>query len=258
MQIGIAGTGKMGSAIARRLLECQHRVTVWNRTADRAQPLLAQGAAWAETAAGLAGSTDMVISMVTDEQALDDVYLGAQGLLASDVKGKLFIDMSTVKPAKQQEIAARVAAAGASYLECPVGGSVGPAQDGKLLGFVGGAATDLERARAVLAQLCRRVEHVGPHGAGATMKLAINLPLMVYWQTLGEALSLTAMLDQARLQGRELPLTALALGCFERARSRPGPLRLQPAAGLVAGAGRQGLEEIRQALRPVTPVSCRG
>jgi 3-hydroxyisobutyrate dehydrogenase len=272
MHIGIAGTGKMGSAIARRLLGCQHRVTVWNRTAGRAQPLVAQGAGWAATAAELASGADMVISMVTDEAALDSVYLGVLGLLSSDVKGKLFVDMSTVKPAKQQELAARVIAAGASYLECPVGGSVGPAQEGKLLGFVGGAASDLERAREVLAQLCRRVEHVGPHGAGATMKLAINLPLMVYWQTLGEALSLiqplgldparvveifaetsggpnmlkvrgpmiaqalagtngpqvtvdvatmrkdmTAMLDQARLQGRDLPLTALALGCFERA-----------------------------------------
>lgn len=78
----------------------------------------------------------------------------------------------------------------AAYLECPVSGSVGPAKDGKLLGFVGGEAADLARARPVLELLCRRIEHVGPHGAGATMKLAINLPLMVYWQTLGEALSL--------------------------------------------------------------------
>jgi 3-hydroxyisobutyrate dehydrogenase len=71
-----------------------------------------------------------------------------------------------------------------------VGGSVGPAKEGKLLGFVGGDALDLQRVRALLDVICRRVEHVGPHGAGATMKLAVNLPLMVYWQTLGEALSL--------------------------------------------------------------------
>ena len=272
MHIGIAGTGKMGSAMARRLLGCQQRVTVWNRTRDKAEPLLALGAQWAATPTELAGAADLVISMVTDERALDDVYCGPQGLLTGPVKGKLLIDMSTVKPATQQQMATRVEAAGAAYLECPVGGSVGPAQEGKLLGFVGGASGDLERAREVLGQLCRRIEHVGPHGAGATMKLAINLPLMVYWQTLGEALSLiqplgldparvveifaetsggpnmlkvrgpmiaqalsgakspqvtvdvatmrkdmNAMLAQAQLQGRELPLTALALGCFERA-----------------------------------------
>jgi 3-hydroxyisobutyrate dehydrogenase len=190
MHIGIAGTGKMGAAIAKRLLALGHQVTAWNRTAQRAQPLLDQGASWAATPAALAGATPIVISMLTDEAALDEVYFGQQGLLAGDVSDRLLIDMSTVKPAKQQEVGARVRAKGARYLECPVGGSVGPASEGKLLGFVGGAAQDLERAHELLALLCRRVEHVGELGAGATMKLAINLPLMVYWQTLSEALSL--------------------------------------------------------------------
>ncbi len=190
MHIGIAGTGKMGSAIAKRLLSLKHQVSVWNRTPERARSLLDMGAGWAESPQDLAGLTDLVITMLIDEQALDQVYFGPRGLLSGPVDDKLFIDMSTVKPAKQQEIGARVAAARANYLECPVGGSVGPAQEGKLLGFVGGSEADLARARGILDQLCRRVEHVGPLGAGATMKLAINLPLMVYWQTLGEALSL--------------------------------------------------------------------
>jgi 3-hydroxyisobutyrate dehydrogenase len=190
MHIGIAGTGKMGAAIAKRLLALDHQVTVWNRTAPRAQPLVDQGANWAATPAALAGAAPVVITMLTDEAALDDVYFGKQGLLAGEVNDRLLIDMSTVRPAKQQELGARVRALGARYLECPVGGSVGPASEGKLLGFVGGAAQDLERARELLSLLCRRVEHVGELGAGATMKLAINLPLMVYWQTFSEALSL--------------------------------------------------------------------
>jgi 3-hydroxyisobutyrate dehydrogenase len=111
-------------------------------------------------------------------------------LLAGRVANKVFIDMSTVRPAKPQEMAQRVQAVKGFFLECPVGGSVGPAKEGKLLGFVGGDALDLQKVRALLDVICRRVEHVGPHGAGATMKLAVNLPLMVYWQTLGEALSL--------------------------------------------------------------------
>jgi 3-hydroxyisobutyrate dehydrogenase len=190
MRIGIAGTGKMGSAIASRLHTLGQPVTVWNRSKARAQALLDSGIAWAATPAELATQCDVVLSLLTNEQALDDVYLSAQGLWSGPVKDKLFIEMSTVKPAKQQEQAARARAVQAAYLECPVSGSVGPAKDGKLLGFVGGEAADLARARPVLELLCRRIEHVGPHGAGATMKLAINLPLMVYWQTLGEALSL--------------------------------------------------------------------
>ena len=201
MHIGIAGTGKMGTAIAKRLLASGHQVTVWNRTAARARPLLDQGTKWADTPAALATAVPIVITMLTDEAALEAVYFGARGLLSASVEDKLLIDMSTVKPAKQQEVGARVRAQGARYLECPVGGSVGPASEGKLLGFVGGAAQDLERARDLLAILCRRVEHVGELGAGATMKLAINLPLMVYWQTLSEALSILQPLglDPARV-----------------------------------------------------------
>jgi 3-hydroxyisobutyrate dehydrogenase len=201
MQIALAGTGKMGAAMVRRLMASGHAVTVWNRTAPRAQPLLDEGATWAASPAALAASADIVLTMLIDEAALDEVYLGADGLLSGPVAGRLFIDMSTVSPAKPQQIGARVQAAGASFLECPVGGSVGPAKEGRLLGFVGGAAEDLARARPVLEALCRRIEHVGPLGAGATMKLTINLPLMVYWQTLSEALSLVQPLglDPARV-----------------------------------------------------------
>jgi 3-hydroxyisobutyrate dehydrogenase len=86
-------------------------------------------------------------------------------------------------------------------IECPVGGTIGPAKDGKLFGFVGGDASDVARARPLLEQMCRRIEHVGPIGAGASMKLAINLPLLVFWQAFGEALALVRPLglDAARL-----------------------------------------------------------
>jgi 3-hydroxyisobutyrate dehydrogenase len=190
MHIGIAGIGKMGAAVGARLLSQGYTLTVWNRTADRAQPLIAAGAAWADSPKALAESVDVVITLLTNEAALDDVYGSATGLLAGKVQNKIFIDMSTVRPAKPQELAKRTQAVHATFLECPVGGSVGPAKEGKLLGFVGGDAQDLSKVKALLDVMCRRVEHVGPHGAGATMKLAINLPLMVYWQTLGEALSL--------------------------------------------------------------------
>jgi 3-hydroxyisobutyrate dehydrogenase len=98
--------------------------------------------------------------------------------------------MSTVKPAKPTEMALRANAVGAVYLECPVGGSVGPAKEGKLLGFVGGHSADVDKIKPLLDHLCKRVEHVGPMALARPVKLAVNLPLMVYWQTLGESLSL--------------------------------------------------------------------
>lgn len=190
MKIGIAGTGKMGQAIGGRLLGLGHTLHVWNRTEARAQPLLAAGAHWAASPQALAEQADVVISLLTNEDAIESVFFGEHGLTRGPVAGKVFIEMSTVKPAKQQEMAPRVEALGAGYLECPVSGSVGPAKEGKLIGFVGGNAATLDKVHALLSQICRRVEPVGPHGAGAMMKLAVNLPLMVYWQTLSEALSL--------------------------------------------------------------------
>jgi len=190
MKIGIAGTGKMGQAIGGRLLSLGHTVHVWNRTEARAQPLLSAGALWAANPQALAEQVDVVISLLTNEDAIESVFFGEHGLTRGPVAGKVFIEMSTVKPAKQQEMAPRVEALGAGYLECPVSGSVGPAKEGKLIGFVGGSAATLDKVHALLSQICRRVEPVGPHGAGAMMKLAVNLPLMVYWQTLSEALSL--------------------------------------------------------------------
>lgn len=246
MQIGIAGTGKMGAAIARRLLGAGHQVSVWNRTADRAQPLLAGGARWAATPAALAGEVTTVITMLTDEAALEEVYFAAQGLLAGATGDHLFIDMSTVRPAKQQAVGGRVRAAGARYLECPVGGSVGPALQGKLLGFVGGAAPDLERARELLEVLCRRVEHVGELGAGATMKLAINLPLMVYWQTLSEALSLLQPLglDPARV----VDILSETSGGPNMLKAR-GPMIAQALAGNAGGTVSVNVATMRKDLR---------
>ena len=190
MKIGIAGTGRMGAAIAGRLMNVGHEVAVWNRTPEKTKALAAAGARVAATPSRLAADCEIIISILTNAEAIDAAYHGKDGLLAGDVAGKLFIEMSTVRPAAEQALAAKVRAKGAALVDCPVGGTIGPARDGKLLGFAGGEATDVARARPVLEQLCRRIEHVGAVGAGASMKLAINLPLLVYWQALGEALAL--------------------------------------------------------------------
>lgn len=201
MKIGIAGTGKMGAAIAGRLIDQGHQVAVWNRTAEKTKTLAAAGATVTATPGELAARSEIIISVLTNAAAIDAAFLSADGLLAGGAAGKLFIEMSTVRPATEIALAAKVMEKGGALIECPVGGSVGPARDGKLFGFVGGDAAHVARARPILDQLCRRVEHVGPVGAGSSMKLAINLPLLVYWQSFGEALSLCQPLglDPVRL-----------------------------------------------------------
>src|ERR1700738_1188133 len=195
LKIGIAGTGRMGAAVAGRLLSVGHDVMGWNRTRGKTEALALAGASVTATPAELATRAEIVITLLTDAAAIDATYHGSDGLLAGEVRGKLFIDMSTVRPETEKALAAKVSAKGAALIECPVGGTVGPAKEGKLFGFVGGEASDVERARPLLNDLCRRVEHVGAIGAGARLKLAINLPLLVYYQALGEALSLCRSLD---------------------------------------------------------------
>ena len=201
MKVGIAGTGRMGAAIAARLMGLGHELTVWNRTAEKTKELAAAGAKVAASPAALAGSVDVVITILTDEKAIEALYSGPKGLLSGGVTGKLFIEMSTVRPEVEVALAAKVKLKEAAMIDCPVGGTTGPAREGKLFGFVGGEDADVVRARPLLDQMCRRAEHVGPVGSGARMKLAINLPLFVYWQALGEALLLCRPLglDPVRL-----------------------------------------------------------
>jgi 3-hydroxyisobutyrate dehydrogenase len=191
----------MGTAIGQRLVGLGHELSVWNRTAEKTQALAAAGAKAVATPALVAEDSEVIITILTDAAAIDAAYLGQDGLLSGNVTGKLFIDMSTVRPETEKALAAKVRRKGAAFVECPVGGTVGPAKEGKLFGFLGSDATDVARARTVLDQLCRRVEHVGLVGAGASMKLAINLPLLVFWQAFGEALALCRPLglDAARL-----------------------------------------------------------
>ena len=190
MKIGVAGIGAMGAAMAARLMEVGHEVTVWNRSPEKCKPLADAGAKVAKTPAELARASESVITMLTDAKSIDDVYKGPNGLLAGEPKGKLFIDMSTLSPKVLTALAPEVRAKGAALVECPVGGTTGPARQGKLLGLMGAEAADAARAKPILDQLCRRLEHCGPVGAGAAMKLAIILPLMVAWQAYGEAFAI--------------------------------------------------------------------
>jgi 3-hydroxyisobutyrate dehydrogenase len=190
MKIGIAGTGRMGTAIALRLLELGHEITVWNRAPQKTAVAAAAGAAVAPTPAALASACDRIITILTNAAAMGAVYTGKDGLLSGNVRGKLLIEMSTVRADDHRALASKVAAMDAALLECPVSGTVRPAREGKLVGFAGGTPEAFAAAQPLLEQFCRRVELIGPMGAGANMKLAANLLLTVFWQALGEACSL--------------------------------------------------------------------
>ena len=195
MKVGVCGTGRMGSSIAERLISVGHEVAVFNRDTAKTRPLVKAGAKAFPSPAELAAACDVVIAMLLNDAATEAVYRGPNGLLKARLAGKLVIDMSTVRPDTMISVGSAVTQLGAAFVECPVGGSKAPAREGKLFGLVGGSKADVDRAMPLLEQLCRRIEHVGPLGAGATLKLAVNLPLLVYWQALGEALTICKPLN---------------------------------------------------------------
>src|SRR5436190_14890753 len=197
MRVGVCGTGRMGSAIAHRLMAVGHDVAVWNREVAKTRALTDAGARLRASPAELVEGCEATIVMMLNDAATEAVYRAPNGILTAKLAGRMLIDMSTLRPDTMQSIGTAVTQQGGVFVECPVGGSTGPAREGKLFGLVGGASDAVSRAMPLLEQLCRRIEHVGPLGAGATMKLAVNLPLLVYWQALGEALTLCEPLKLA-------------------------------------------------------------
>ncbi len=258
MHIGIAGIGKMGSNIGARLMEVGHKLTVWNRSADKTKPLVEAGASIARTPAELASAVELVITIITNAEAIDAIYHGSNGLLSGDVKRKLFIEMSTVPPDVQVALAEKVRAKGAAYVECPVGGSTAPARAGKLLGLIGGEVADVARAKPIVDQMCRRALHAGPVGSGAVLKLAVNLPLMIYWQALGEQLAMCRSLDidpaelldfLSETSGAATILKQRMPGIAARLKKQPSDIRtftldggIKDVRAMLAEGGRRGIE----------------
>jgi 3-hydroxyisobutyrate dehydrogenase-like beta-hydroxyacid dehydrogenase len=178
--------------MAARLLARGHEVVVWNRTPERAEPLLAQGARAADTPAEAAAAGDATITMLSDPDALEQVVFGHGGL-ASTLPGRTLIEMSTVGPDMVRRLAAALPPE-AGILDAPVLGSIPQAAEGTLRIFVGGDADRYERFRPVLDDL-GRPRHLGPLGAGAAMKLVTNLCLGVLMTGLAEALALADALE---------------------------------------------------------------
>ena len=188
--IGFVGLGAMGSRIATRLVEAGHRVYGTNRTHEKAEPLIERGMMWKDTPREVADAADVVFSMVTDDDALQAIADGSDGILAGLAPGKVYVDMSTVSPAASREMSRRVADVGAQMLDAPVSGSIPQAETGTLVIMVGGSRDAFATVEPVLRQLGQAVTYIGANGQGLVMKLAINISLAVQTLAFSEGLLL--------------------------------------------------------------------
>ena len=201
MRIGFVGLGVMGAPMAKNLLGGGYHLTVYNRTAARADPLVARGATRAATLGELAAASDVVALMVTDAAAVHAVCDGGDGLLAHLAPGSVIVDFSTIGPAATQDLAQSARQRGVVWMDAPVtGGDVG-AKAGTLTIMVGGDAESFAAIRPLLDAVGERIVHVGPTGAGQSMKLVGNLV---------SGLNLLAAAEGIRLaEAAGIPLSAL-------------------------------------------------
>lgn len=201
LRVAVIGTGRMGTAMVGRLAGAGHHLTVHNRTRAKAEAVAARhDAAVAPTPREAVREADVVLVSLADDAAVRAAYGGPDGLVAGLAAGQVVADTSTVDPETLRGLEAAVVAAGAALLDTPVSGSVSTVEAGALLVMAGGDAAALERARPALEAIASRIVHLGPLGAGATMKLVVNAMVHALNGALAEALVLAekAGLDRAR------------------------------------------------------------
>ena len=207
--LGYVGLGVMGSAVTRRLLDAGHTVSVWNRTPEKAEPLLEAGARWADTPRAVAERSDVVFTMVTNTAAVQAVTNGPDGILAGLGPGKVYIDMSTASPANTRALAEQVAAVGAQMLDAPVSGTSITVEQGKASVMVGGDDDAFERVKPILEAIGPKVFHLGPSGTAVTMKIAVNLSLAVQMLAFSEGVLLAEKSGISRERAVEVMLASV-------------------------------------------------
>jgi 3-hydroxyisobutyrate dehydrogenase-like beta-hydroxyacid dehydrogenase len=191
-KVGFLGLGIMGQAMAANILKAGYPLTVFNRTAARAEALARQGAAVAPTPKALAQAAEVIIAMVTGPEALYNLLWGAEGAAEALGPGKVFINMSSVSPSFTKEMAVQVAAAGAAFLDAPVSGTKKPAEEGALVILAGGKPEKIQELTPLLLTMGKKVIYCGRVGQGSMMKMFINLLLGVMMEGFAEALNFGA------------------------------------------------------------------
>jgi len=189
-RIGFIGLGIMGQAMAANILKHGHALSVYNRTAGKAETLRAAGAQVVDTPAQLADASDIIILMLTGQEAVDAVLHGEDGLLHGNCAGKTVINMSTVPPACSKDWAAALAGKGITMIDAPVSGSKVPAEQGTLVILAGGPEDAIRAQEPLLLSMGRKVICCGESGSGSSMKLAINLLLGIMMEGMAEAVHL--------------------------------------------------------------------
>lgn len=190
MNIAFIGLGIMGSRMAANLMQAGHTVTIHNRTRAKAEALIADGAAWAESPASAVADAELVITMLAHPEAVRAVALGENGLLAAIKPGTIWVDCSTVNPSFTWEMAATAAEHDAPYLDVPVAGSKNQAANAELVFFVGGEAERVETATPVLNAMGKAVIHVGGSGMGSSLKMVVNGLLATSMAAFAESVAL--------------------------------------------------------------------
>jgi 3-hydroxyisobutyrate dehydrogenase-like beta-hydroxyacid dehydrogenase len=198
MKIGFIGLGTMGSRMAANLQKHGHTLVVNNRTRGKAESLLAGGAKWVDSPAALAPQVDVVFTMLAFPDAVEEAALGKDGFLPHLETGRLWVDSSTVNPSFSKKMAAEAQARGIRFLGAPVTGSKGPAAEGKLIFWVGGAAADLEACRPLLECMGNKIVHCGGPGMGASLKMVMNQLLGTFMAAFSEGLILGQSLGISR------------------------------------------------------------
>ena len=206
--VALLGLGTMGAGMAENLLKADFSLSVYNRTAAKAQALINAGAHFAPTPAEAARDASVIISMLSDDAASREVWLGRDGALEAIEKGAILIESSTVSPAWIAELAGAAAQRGAAFLDAPVTGSRMQAETGQLSFLVGGGDATLENALPILKAMSKEVVHLGPVGSGAKMKLINNFLCGVQVASLAEGL---AWIERSGLD-REKALSVLKSG----------------------------------------------
>ena len=199
--VGFIGLGLMGRPMAANLLKAGYELTVWNRTASRADTLVAHGAKRAATPRDVAAASEVLFTIVSDPPALESVLWGETGAFAGLRRGSMLVESSTVTPGLEKRAAAEAASKGAEFLEAPVTGGTWGAEKGELVFMIGGETETLKRAEPVLGAMGKRWFHLGPVGAGQTVKLAMNLLLALQVEAFAEAL---ALVTRAGIPGEQL------------------------------------------------------
>ena len=190
MRVGFIGLGDMGQGIVPRLLAAGHQVTGWNRTADKARPLLDLGMGWADTPRQVAEEAEVVLSIVTDAAAVEAVAVGDDGIVSGLPPDGIYADMSTIDPDATRRIATTYAEAGLTMLDAPLSGSPISLEQDKASVMVGGDRAAFERVRPVLEAIGPTVTYIGTSGMAMQMKVAINLCLIVEMVAFSEAVAL--------------------------------------------------------------------